>query len=594
MTKNKGRRRRKNSRQHDEESVDSDCLGDSDSPRIPISGEEETLNQNATKKHHKNGNSSSTSNNNESDLGFADRRELQRKAAADKRRRKMKCHLCGKAGHVRRECPGIADDGRGESRYTKSHGDAGAVLLKGKKNHKKNNTTDNDSSKKSSHHHQLSLPPGFSKFMGKVHTQQHDSSNSNNTIDDDKPPHPFLYFDAGCNDGNSILEYLRFGRHGHGHSHGNGGTKTKHNNTTSSSNPYRSLSSSSNPHNHSQVSRKDAISEYDASLNHVCETTNFGGCIVRSFLPNNPCQAWNVPQSGESEEGFPFSWYQQNPSMLKFVVGVPFAPPESDNDDEHDEAVFERLVETANNHEGTVLGFFADLDYTFAVSSHTPSDAEDNNDNNNNNRLRSFQTQRLKSTLRAAATVDCPVQIRISPGYKPCPQSLGERDDHATDGYALAIRDLGTILLEASKDPWKVHLSCWNGKAEHLVALEQAFSSSKQQQQQLVVGFDGSLGFSKAIHLHESAFEVSLDTILLETGGPGIVPPVVAKHGGRNAFCHPGHLPFVAQELAKHAGSNPRNCHPRDDNNDGPNPEITAEYVARRASENTKAFYGWP
>jgi hypothetical protein len=50
-------------------------------------------------------------------LGFAEKRELQRHAAAEKRRQKQKCYLCGKAGHVRRQCPGIVDDGRGMSRY---------------------------------------------------------------------------------------------------------------------------------------------------------------------------------------------------------------------------------------------------------------------------------------------------------------------------------------------------------------------------------------------------------------------------------------------------------------------------------------------
>lgn len=36
------------------------------------------------------------------DLDFADRRELQRQKASEKRRSKMKCFLCGKSGHVRR------------------------------------------------------------------------------------------------------------------------------------------------------------------------------------------------------------------------------------------------------------------------------------------------------------------------------------------------------------------------------------------------------------------------------------------------------------------------------------------------------------
>jgi hypothetical protein len=61
--------------------------------------------------------SSSSPPKNKDNLGFAEKRELQRHAAAEKRRQKQKCYLCGKNGHVRRRCPGIVDDGRGMSRY---------------------------------------------------------------------------------------------------------------------------------------------------------------------------------------------------------------------------------------------------------------------------------------------------------------------------------------------------------------------------------------------------------------------------------------------------------------------------------------------
>lgn len=64
------------------------------------------------------------------DLDFAQRRELQRKVAAEKRLAKRKCHVCGKFGHVRRTCPGIADGGSGASKFTKKKGDPGAVVLK--------------------------------------------------------------------------------------------------------------------------------------------------------------------------------------------------------------------------------------------------------------------------------------------------------------------------------------------------------------------------------------------------------------------------------------------------------------------------------
>jgi hypothetical protein len=282
---------------------------------------------------------------------------------------------------------------------------------------------------------------------------------------------------------------------------------------------------------------------------------------------------------------------------------------ENNYDERHgEEAFIERLVETAEKHEGVIVGFFADLNYTSlskedSPAFQSPSSLEDSG-------LRSSQMQRLRNTLVAASRVGCPVQVRIAPGYKACQHSATPASitgeglvTTATDAYSLAIRDLGTILLE--RPSWKVHLSRWNGKAEHLVALSGAFSSSNsssqtgetnRQLQTLCFGFDGRVGFSKAVHLHESAFEVRPDQIVLETGGPGTLPPVVAKHCGRNAFCHSGHLPFVAEELARHLARNPRNTLGDSDQLKGESltEEITAETVARWASTTTKALYGMP
>ena len=68
-------------------------------------------------------------------MSFKDRRLLRLKENETKRRSKMKCRLCGKPGHVRRECPGIEDGGRGESRYKTRGGvgTGGAQLKKSKR-----------------------------------------------------------------------------------------------------------------------------------------------------------------------------------------------------------------------------------------------------------------------------------------------------------------------------------------------------------------------------------------------------------------------------------------------------------------------------
>jgi hypothetical protein len=475
---------------------------------------------------------------------------------------------------VRKECPGIADDGRGESKYTKSNGDAGSVHLKQKgRSAKKNKSTTRRDDFCGIAEKSIALPPGFEK----CNEEQANHARNNNDDEDKNPPPPFLYFDAGVDEGKAVLEYMRFGRHGYG-----GGTSNAHN-----------------------LSRQDAILEYDTAMRHVCETSNFGGCIVRSYLPPiKDTKPWTP------RESFPFSWFQSTPSLLKFVVGY-----RCDDGGDNDEVIVDRLVETATNHKGLIVGFFADLDYTSLEEEEedhlasSPPSSQSGLDNS----LRGFQLQRLKSTLEAGLRVGCPVQIRIVD--KPCHQTspttpgsiAGERNHQgmtstpAVDGYSKAIIDLGTVLLETPA-PWKVHLSSWNGKAEHLVALVGAFSSSQesssQEQRNLYFGFDGSVGFSKASHLHESAFEAPLDQIVLESGGPGILPPVVARCCGKNAFCHSGHLPFIAQELARHAGRNPRNTMNSNTDIDTSAEqlprEITALGVARLASATTKALYGLP
>lgn len=332
-------------------------------------------------------------------------------------------------------------------------------------------------------------------------------------------------------------------------------------------------------------------------MKDVFETTNFGGCILRSYLqtPKTSTTPSNDEEPWRPRDSFPFSCFNDIPSFLKFVVGYPL-------DDETDlnchgnssTEMVDALVKTANNHKEDIVGFFADLDYTALV----PESEEGASSKQSS---REFQLKRLRSTLQAASKLDCPVQIRISPGYNKTTQQPSSMDgEHSTanapiDGYALAIRDLGEILLEASVESWKVHLSSWNGKAEHLVALSGAFAS-KSATNRLVFGFNGSLGFSKAIHLHESAFEVSPLSVVVETSGPGMVPPIIAKHGGRNAFCHSGHIPYVAEELAKRLGKNPKNvdivCAQDNSNDRMGTGEISAEEVARLASTTTMALYG--
>jgi TatD DNase family protein len=61
--------------------------------------------------------------------------------------------------------------------------------------------------------------------------------------------------------------------------------------------------------------------------------------------------------------------------------------------------------------------------------------------------------------------------------------------------------------------------------------------------------FDGALTFTKAHTLHELAFDVPLDRLLLASGSPRNLP--TQAHGGRRTVCHPGHITFTVERLAE-------------------------------------------
>lgn len=60
---------------------------------------------------------------------------------------------------------------------------------------------------------------------------------------------------------------------------------------------------------------------------------------------------------------------------------------------------------------------------------------------------------------------------------------------------------------------------------------------------------DGAVTFSKAAALHELAFDVPTDRLLLGSGAPRNLP--TQAKGGRRSMCHPGHVTFVAERVAE-------------------------------------------
>ena len=240
----------------------------------------------------------------QNDLDFAERRELQRKIAAEKRKSKMKCHICGGFGHVRRECPGIADGGSGASKFTKKKGDPGAVVLKGKggKNRgQKQPTTSNQQSISSSS--MPALPLGFERAR---EPQEQESTIEVSVEGEDSS---FLYYDASCDIAASI-DYIRFGR------------------------------------GKNKLSNKEAVALYQSAIDTASAESNYGGCISRSIIKLGRPWVNPSPLDNRTDE-----W---------FVVGL--GRDFLLHDDSQD-AALSSLLETRATNEN-IVGFFADLDYT--------------------------------------------------------------------------------------------------------------------------------------------------------------------------------------------------------------------------------------
>ena len=60
---------------------------------------------------------------------------------------------------------------------------------------------------------------------------------------------------------------------------------------------------------------------------------------------------------------------------------------------------------------------------------------------------------------------------------------------------------------------------------------------------------DGQVTFAKCKELHELAFDVPLDRLLLASSSPHHLP--TQANGGRRSLCHPGHITFEAERVAE-------------------------------------------
>jgi Tat protein secretion system quality control protein TatD with DNase activity len=421
------------------------------------------------------------------DLDFKQRQDLQRQQAAEKRSHKQKCYLCGKSGHVRRECPGIQDDGRGMSRYKgKSDPKSTKARYENMKDIKLKASGDGPTIMAAIEG--VKWPEGFEKEQGED---------------------PFVYYDAGS-EVQASLDYVKSGR-----------GKTK-------------------------ISQKEALHEYMAVMQHAQETSNYGGMISRSLLkPNRP---WMKPPSPQVLDDDDES-SQDDDFNLWYVVGL---HRDFLYNDVLETAAIQALIETYQQNTNCVAGFFCDLDYHEGYLKRQGCDRES-------------QLRRLKCTSQAAGETNQTIAIRTSPGAA----GLSESEQQSVAGtlYAQVLLDLQTQLAETvDKFPsLNIHLSCWSGRADHMTSICKAFPNN------VYIGLDGSVSFSKATHLHECAFDCPMDRVVLETST--VIPASVANALGRDAFFHSATVPFIAEAVAHFKKT------------------VSAPQVARVASQNTLTLY---
>jgi Tat protein secretion system quality control protein TatD with DNase activity len=411
-------------------------------------------------------------------LNFAQRRELHRQQAAEKRRSKQKCYLCGKAGHVRRQCPGIADDGRGMSRYkgksdvkTEQEKYQAAAMRRnqhqpgrGRRSGSGSYDPTTTTTKEQLETILLEYPTEFSK----------EGTEGENLV----------YFDIQC-DVLATIDYLRSGR-----------GKVK-------------------------LSQKEAMEEYQTAMTLAAERSHLQAILTKSVLAR-PDRPWTSPI---------IDWDFGSSSSIQvfFSLGLDKSWKLETITDE--EAAIQSLVTTIHENKERVIALHTTLDYSADVITKLATSTV-------------HQKSRWRCCCEAAGQTNLPLQIQILPGAGSLDP---DQENVAGTDYAHALLDFQSRLSQAilQYPLLQVHLVSWSGRASHMMALLKAFPNNI-----LAIGLDGAVTFTKATYLHECAFEVPLDKLVLAT--THVIPSNVANTMGRTAFPQSGWWPFLAASVTHH------------------------------------------
>ena len=425
------------------------------------------------------------------DMEFTQRRALQRQQAAEKRRSKQKCYLCGRAGHVRRQCPGIMDDGRGMSHY-KGKSDKAAEKQKLMERRRKRHSSGNQEAAVSE-----VWPEYPEAFCVKVSLDGESSESTG-----------LSYYDVHCDLGAS-LNYMRQGR------------------------------------GKNKISHKAAVAEYRAAL---FMSNGLKAVISQTFLLK-----WGRPWTNLLASDFHGGDDDDNddcPVRLYFVLGL--APSFVPSEEALKNETIENVVATVKAHAEQILAIGATMDYSQDKLGEAGMDVPS-------------QIFRLEVAWHAAGRLQVPLQLHLLPGAASLDQG---RDSVAGTDYARVLLDAQSQMTTAVAvfPDLAIHVVGWCGKAAHMNALLQAFPRNIQ-----AVGLDGTVTFAKATDLHECAFDIPLDKLVIETAS--VIPSQVNHRLGRTAFFHSGWWPFVAQSVADHKKS------------------VSVHQVVQAANENARRLY---